>query len=200
MIFNYNFKINTKKVLELTGLKSANILDFGCGTGIWSDEDINNNEKIHEITLYDKNEKLRNYLIEKYKKNSKIKLDFEYNSVVKNKKYNLVIFSSVIQYLPFEEIKSQINKLKHEKKELVIIIIDVPYLPRFIELIFTPFLSLKRFIFICKLIFSKNYKKINYFIHKRQSFLFFEKDFEINFIPNLHDLKILRYSVILKLK
>ena len=125
MIFNYNFKINTKKVLELTGLKSANILDFGCGTGIWSDEDIKNNEKIHEITLYDKNytsENTNKVKEERPKEVYRIKIGVFYEEL-DNIEFNL----KDLVKIDFEDGKlmyfagkiSDINEAKEYKKQII---------------------------------------------------------------------------------
>ena len=71
MIFNYNSRINFHRLLNLINIKKLEILDFGCGNGIWELSKINN-KRIKKIVLYDKNKKLLPKLRKKYK-NIKIK-------------------------------------------------------------------------------------------------------------------------------
>ena len=63
-----------------------------------------------------------------------------------------------------------------------------------------PFFNLKRFIFVLKMIFSSKYKKINFYLHRKEDFYFLKKKFNILYTQNIHDLKYLRYSLILKSK
>ena len=99
-----------------------------------------------------------------------------------------------------KELLELISKLKKNKKKLIIIITDIPYLPRFIEFLLLPFLNFKRFVFTLKLIFAKNYNRIDYFTYNKKYFIKFKNNFSIEYLNNLHDLKFLRYSTILKLK
>lgn len=197
MIFNYNYEINIKKIFNLTNLKRLSILDFGCGTGIWPSKNLD--KKINEIILYDNNKKLLFFLKKKYK-NKNVKINFNLNKIIKNKNYNIILLSSVIQYISKSDLRKIIYKLTKNKKKIFIVITDIPYLPRFIEFILLPIFNLKRFIFVLKIIFSKNYRKINYYTYKKSDFNLFKKNFKIKFIPNLHDLNFLRYSLVLKIK
>ena len=47
--------------------------------------------------------------------------------------------------------------------------------------------------------FTNEYKKLNYYLHKRQDFYFLRKKFNIMYAQNIGDVKYLRYSLILKL-
>ncbi len=198
MIFQYEYKFDLRKILKTANLKRLNILDFGCGIGNWNLKDINSNQ-IKKITFYDKNKELINFLRSKYK-SKKVNIDFDYKNIVKNNLFNLIIFSSVIQYIPQEKLKKIISEFTEEKSKLVIIITDIPYLPRFLEFLFLPFLNFKRFFFTLNLVFSKKYNKIDYFTYEKKYFNKFKKKFSLKYIHNLHDLKMLRYSVIMTLK
>ena len=99
-----------------------------------------------------------------------------------------------------KELFELITKLKKNKKKLIIIITDIPYLPRFIEFLLLPFFNFKRFLFTLKLIFTKSYNRINYFTYNKKYFIRFKNNFAIEYLDNLHDVKFLRYSAILKLR
>ena len=57
MIFKYNYSFNIKLIQSFTKMEQLKILDFGCGTGVWSQNDLKN-RNIKKIILYDKNKKL----------------------------------------------------------------------------------------------------------------------------------------------
>jgi len=112
----------------------------------------------------------------------------------------LILFSSVIQYISHKKLKKIINDLSKKKKNLIIIITDVPFLPRFFEFLLLPIFNLKRFLFTLSLIFSKKYSKINYFTYQKKDFYKFKKKFILKYNNNIHDLRFLRYSLIMSLK
>ena len=112
--------------------------------------------------------------------------------------------SSVIQYINLGQFKKLIKNIfnikKNKKKKLFIIITDIPNLPRPIEFFLMPIFNIKRFIFVLTMIFNKEYKKINFNLYKKKDFYFLKKDFQLSFKQNIHDLKYLRYTLILKSK
>jgi 2-polyprenyl-3-methyl-5-hydroxy-6-metoxy-1,4-benzoquinol methylase len=186
-------------LLNLINIKKLEILDFGCGNGIWELSKINN-KRIKKIVLYDKNKKLLPKLRKKYK-NIKIKINFNFNSLVNNKKYNLIIFSSVVQYIQKSDFIKIIEKItKNKKNKTFIAIIDIPFLPRPLEFILMPFFNLRRFFYVLKIFFLKKYKKLDYYTYKKNDFNPLKKKFKIKYIRNLHDLIYLRYSLILESK
>ena len=197
MIFDYNYQLNLKKIQNISNLKNLKILDFGCGKGMWSNKSLRN-KKLKKIILYDINKKLSGYLTNKYR-NKKIKINFDLTKIQKEN-YNLVLFSSVIQYIPKFKLFRLLNKLSNNKEKKNILIVDIPFLPRPLELIFMPFFNLIRFIFVLKLFFLKEYKKINYYTYSKSDFSFLKKKYHLKFATNIHDLPFLRYSLFLKLK
>ena len=116
MIFQYEYKLNLSKILKFINFKKLDILDFGCGIGNWGKKDIYSYQ-VKKITLYDKNRELIKFLESKYKL-KKVKINFDYKNVLKNNHYNVIIFSSVIQYIPREKLKKIINKFTKGKKKL----------------------------------------------------------------------------------
>ena len=193
MIFKYNSILNIKKIQNLITIKKLAILDFGCGTGVWTEKNLEN-KKIKKVILYDVNKKLIKILKKKYKQE---KVD-----IVTKSNYNLVIISSVIQYISLTKFKNLIEIIskKKKKKNFFIVIADIPIFPRPVEFVLMPLFNLKRFFFFLKIIFASEYKKLNYYLYKKEDFIFLKKKFTISYIQNVHDLKYLRYSLILKLK
>tara|TARA_Y100000590_G_scaffold355294_1_gene408977 strand:- start:7583 stop:8191 length:609 start_codon:yes stop_codon:yes gene_type:complete len=202
MIFKYNSFLNIKLIQNLVRTKNLKILDFGCGTGVWSQNNLKN-KNIKNIILYDKNKKLIKILKKKYSQ-KKVKINFSLKSIIKKKNYNLVIISSVIQYMSIAEFKKIINLIaqnkRKQKRNFHIIITDIPVLPRPLEFILMPFFNIKRFLFFLSVIFNHDYKKLKFYLHEKKDFSFLKNKFKIIFTKNIHDLKYLRYSIVLKLK
>ena len=198
MIFNYNSRINFHRLLNLINIKKLEILDFGCGRGIWLEKALKN-KKLNKIVLYDENIKLIPILKKKYS-SRKIKINFNLKNILEKEDFNLIIFSSVIQYMKKDYLEKLIRNLVKNKKKLFIVIIDIPFLPRPFELLLMPFLNLKRFLYVLQFIFLKDYKKLNYQTYKKDDFKFLKNKFKLKFTSNFHDLNYLRYSLILELK
>ena len=202
MIFKYNSVLDIKQIQNLIRIKKLKILDFGCGIGVWSQKNLKN-KNIKKLTLYDKNKGLIKILKKKYNQ-KKVEINFNFKDIIKKKNYNLVVMSSVIQYMSITEFKKLINIIsqnkKKRKRELFIIITDIPILPRLLEFVLLPFFNLKRFFFSLTMIFNNEYKKLNFYLHKKKDFYFLKNKFKILFAQNIHDLKYLRYSLILKSK
>ena len=174
MIFKYNSIFNIKLIQNLTKIKQLKILDFGCGIGVWSQNNLEN-KNIKKIILHDKNKKLIQILKKKYIQ-KKIEINFNFKDIIKKKSYNLIIISSVIQYMSIIKFKKLINSITQNKqkpkKKLFIIITDIPMLPRPFEFVLMPFFNLKRFFFTFKMIFNNEYKKLDFYLHKKTDFGF----------------------------
>ena len=199
MIFDYKFNIDLKKISRLVVSKKVKVLDFGCGTGTWDENQIKKLKKLDKITLYDKDKNLIKLLKKKYK-SKKIKINFNLKSILKKNDINLVIFSSVTQYFQKKQLDKFIDLLSRNKKEITIIITDIPFLPRICEFLLLPVFNIKRFFFSLKLIFSRKYLIKEYNIYEKNYFNRYRKTFNIKLKQNFHDLPVLRYSIILKKK
>ena len=202
MIFEHLGEFDLEEIRKLIKIKNFRILDFGCGTGIWSKKDIKK-KFVKKIILYDKNKRLHKILNDKYTE-KKITVNFDLKKILKKNSYNLVIMSSVIQYINIDKLKKIINDFYdnfHDKKnDHYIIITDIPKFPRFIELLLLPLFNTKRFFFVIKYLMNIEYRKIKYYYHKDDDFTFLKKNFIITKFRNLNNLKLLRYTLILKLK
>jgi len=202
MIFEHLGEFDLEEIRKLIKINEFKILDFGCGTGIWSKKDIKK-EFVKKIILYDTNKNLHKILKDKYT-DKKITINFDLNKILKNNSYNLVIMSSVIQYINLNDLKKIINdfyeNFNERKNNQYIIITDIPKFPRFIELLLLPLFNIKRFFFVIKYLMNKEYRKIIYYYHKDDDFISFKKKFIITKFRNLNSLKLLRYTLILELK
>ena len=114
MIFKYNSILDIKKIQNFTKIKKFEILDFGCGTGVWSQQNLND-KNIKRITLYDNNKTLIKILKKKYTQ-KKIKINFNFKNAIKSQRYNLIIISSVIQYMSIAKFKELIKIFLKNKK------------------------------------------------------------------------------------
>ena len=202
MIFDYLGQIDLKEIKKLIKLRKLRILDFGCGIGIWSRKDLRQSF-VQKITLYDKNNRLKKKLNEKYIE-KKINVVFDLKKILQKNDFNLVIISSVIQYMDIFKLKKLIQKIYknfyQKNRELYVVITDIPKFSRIVEFILLPFFNINRFFFAIKYFTKNDYKKLAYYCHKEEDFFFLKKNFYIKKFKNLRGLKFLRYSLILKLK
>ena len=161
MIFKYNFIFDTKLIQNFIKNKELKILDFGCGTGIWPKSDLEN-RNIKKIILYDKNKKLIRILKEKYNQ-KKVEINFNFKDIIRKRNYNLVIISSVIQYIDiikFKKLIEIISKSKKKRKEkLFIIIADIPILPRPFEFVLMPFFAV--LLYLILLVYNAPFYSLN---------------------------------------
>ena len=51
MIFKYNSIFNIKLIQNLTKIKQLKILDFGCGVGVWSQNNLKNWDSVNHMNL-----------------------------------------------------------------------------------------------------------------------------------------------------
>ena len=88
------------------------------------------------------------------------------------------------------EFRKLINIL-NQKRKIILVITDIPILPRILEFILMPFFNLKRFFFAFTMIFNSEYKKLNFYLHRRKNFYFLKKKFKILFTKYMNDLNYL---------
>ena len=89
--------------MKLLPYRKNTILDYGCGSGIFSNKFLET-KKIKFIYMTDNNKKLKQLIIDKYKKNKKVLLIDNIN-----KNYDVVLLNSVSQYLSLYEYKKLIK-------------------------------------------------------------------------------------------
>lgn len=198
-LFKHNHKLfSLKDILEIKKkykFKNLNILDFGCNTGVWEEKELK--KKPIKIFLYDKNKKLIPILNKKYT-SKKIILSFDKKKIF-NKKINLIIFSSVIQYMSHKELRNIFLKIikTYQNKRLLILVNDLPIFPRYIEIFLLPLINLKVFVYSLSLIFNKDYLKIRYFSHEIKKTKFILDNFTIKQIGYSKNMNFLREKLLL---
>jgi len=201
-LFDYNYKLlDFKDILKIKkNLKfnDLHILDYGCGKGVWGKGQL---KKIKRLILYDTNSELIPILLKKYNFYKNVNINFKKKFLFK-RKINLIIFSSVIQYMSDRQIEIIFKKIKkrYRNKKLSIFINDHPLQFRIIELILLPFINIKKFNESLKLIFNIKYIKIRYFKHNILKKDYIRKNFFIKNLGYIKDMKYLRGKYMLTLK
>ena len=201
-LFDYNYKLldfkDILKIKKILKLKDLYILDYGCGKGIWEKNQL---KKIKGLTLYDVNNELMPILFQKYGNNKNVDINFN-KKVIFKKKTNLIILSSVIQYMSNSQIKNFLRnvKKKYRNKKILIFLNDHPLQFRIIELILLPFINLKKFFESFKLIFKIRYMNTSYFTHNIYRNNYIMKNFFIRDLGYIQDMKYLRKKYLLILK
>ena len=202
ILFKYNYKLfdlnDILKIKKNYKIKKLNILDFGCSTGVWDEKKLQKN--LIDVYLYDKNKELLPILKKKYK-NKNIFISFDKKKIFK-KKINLIIFSSVLQYMSNIEVDKVFLEIirKYRNKKIFIIINDLPIYPRYIEFFLLPLINLRVFFYSLTLIFNRRYLKINYFHHRIYNRSIFKKNFHIKELGYSKDMKFLRKRLLLSFK
>ncbi len=201
-IFDYNYVLlDFKDILKIKRkfkLKKLNILDFGCGTGSWSPNEI---KKINKLVLFDKNKKLLPILKKRYSKNRNILINFNKKKIF-SKNINLILISSVIQYMSDDELQKlflDVFKI-YSKKRLIIFINDHPINKRIVEFFLLPFINSRKFFESFKLAFKMNYLKTKYYRHDISQRKFIKKRFDIIDFGYSDDMRFLRKKYVLILK
>tara|TARA_B100000029_G_scaffold419020_1_gene424342 strand:+ start:330 stop:947 length:618 start_codon:yes stop_codon:yes gene_type:complete len=201
-LFQYKYKLidfkDILKIKKISKIKKINLLDFGCGDGSWDQKQII--KKINSIYLYDKNKDLIPFLKKKYN-SRKVFIEFKKNKIFK-KKINLIVFSSVIQYMSDKELNMIFSKISkvYKNKKLYIFINDHPLKHRLIELFALPFINLKKFLFSISLIFKIKYLMTRYYSHNIYKKKYIIDNFIIKKMGFINDMKYLRGKFILTLK
>jgi len=191
-------KNNNKKLVENLRISklikdSDDVLDFGCGRGIWNSNSQNKDSFFHELYLYDINPENRKYCKEKYQNFIIL------NNLEKNFKVDRILINSVIQYIKKEDLEKIFSKFHSMlKKDGIIIILDIPKNSRIIEFILTCFTNFDLFKIQVEQIRNSKYRKTDYYIHSIKELISIsEKYFDLTKIKNL-DINTNRFGIILK--
>ena len=147
----------SSRIIKEINKRDFNVLDYGCGVSTVEREKL---DKINDIFYFDINKNLKKY----YKENFYYEFD-----KIKNIKFDCIVFSSVIQYIPENDLKLVLNKtFKMLNEDGYLLILDIPKLPRFIEIFIWMFFDFERFYKAFRLIKSQDYKESNFYIHSKQ--------------------------------
>ena len=181
--------------------KNYSILDYGCGTGIWSQ--IKKFNKLNtKFYLYDKNKLVLKIAKNKYSENKNFKIvnNFKEINTLRNK-IDILFLNSTIQYINKLNLeKLLINLSKLLKKNYKIIISDIPRFNRSVEFFLILFFYPRRlFRTIIIIINFNNYIKKNKFYLNNLDMNFLKKNFDFEKVENFNKFKF-RYSLVLKKK
>ena len=181
--------------------KNYSILDYGCGTGIWSQ--IKKFKKLNtKFYLYDKNKLVLKIAKNKYSENKNFKIVNNFNEInTLRNKINILFLNSTIQYINKLNLeKLLINLSKLLKKNYKIIISDIPRFNRSVEFFLIFFFYPRRlFRTIIIIINFNNYIKKNKFYLNNLDLNFLKKNFDFEKVENFNKFKF-RYSLVLKKK
>ena len=198
-LFQYHFNLinfnDILKIKKISKIKKINVLDFGCGNGSWDQKKIN--KEINSVYLYDKNKDLIPILNKKYN-SKKISIEFDKKKIFK-RNINVIIFSSVIQYMSDKELKRIFSKIIkiYKNKKIYIFINDHPLKSRIFELLMLPFINMNKFLYSISLIFKINYLATKYYFHNIYKKKYIVDNFIIKKMGFIEDMKYLRGKFIL---
>lgn len=187
--------INEKliKNLQISGLikKDDDVLDFGCGIGIWDPKKLPS--FFHDLYLYDENIKNFEICKKKYPHYNIL------NNLNDNLQVNVIFLNSVIQYIDANNLKKLFDKFDSIlKNDGIVIISDIPKYPRILEYVLTFFSNFNLFKLQTKQLLRKSYRKTIFYNHSFDNLIFLsKKKFRSNKNKNF-DINSNRYSIILK--
>ena len=198
-IFKYQYNLidfkDILKIKKISKIKKINLLDFGCGSGSWDEKKID--KEINSIYLYDKNKDLMPILKKKYS-SRKISIEFNERKIFK-KDINIIVFSSVIQYMSDKELNEIFSKIIriYKNKKIYIFINDHPLKKRIIELLMLPFINLNKFLYSISLIYKIKYLTTKHYFHDIYKRRYIVNNFFIKKMGFIDDMKYLRGKFIL---
>ena len=198
-LFRYHYNLidfnDIIKIKKKFNIKKLNLLDFGCGSGSWDNMIIQ--KEINSLCLYDKNKNLIPILKKKYN-SKKIFIEFNKKKIFR-KRINLIIFSSVFQYIDESEMKKIFSEILriYKKKKIYIFINDHPLKKRIIEILMLPFVNINKFFYSISLIFNIEYLLTKYYFHNIMDNKYILENFKIVKMGFVNDMNYLRGKYIL---
>ncbi len=182
------------KNLRMSGLikKNDDVLDFGCGIGIWDPEKLTS-LSFNDLYLYDENIKNLEICKKKYPHYTIL------NKLNNDLRVNVIFLNSVIQYVNVSDLKKLFDKFDLIlKNDGIVIISDIPKYPRILEYVLTFFSNFNLFKIQTRQLLSKSYRKTNFYRHSLDDLIFIsKKKFTFNKNKNF-DINSNRYSIIFK--
>jgi len=190
--------VNQKLInnLRTSGLikKNDDVLDFGCGIGIW-DSEKSTSVFFHDLYLYDENIENLEFCKKKYPHYNIL------NNLNDNLHVNVIFVNSVIQYINTNDLEKLFDKFASIlKNDGIVIISDIPKYSRILEYGLTFFSNFNLFKIQTRQLLSKSYRKTHYYLHSFDELIMLsQKKFTHDKNKNL-DINSNRYSVLFKKK
>ena len=174
--------------------KDDDVLDFGCGRGIW-DSEKSTSDLFHDLYLYDENPENLEFCKKKYPHYNIL------NNLNDNLHVNVIFVNSVIQYINTNDLEKLFDKFASIlKNDGIVIISDIPKYPRILEYGLTFFSNFNIFKIQTRHLLSKSYRKTHYYLHSLHELIMLsKKNFTYSKNKNL-DINSNRYSVLFKKK
>ncbi len=173
--------------LKNSGLikKTDNVLDYGCGLGIWNNDAVNNGIFFNKLYLYDKNPEAREYCKKKYPNHTVV------NNIIDKLDVNLIFSNSVIQYIDTHDLEKLFEQFaKILKKDEIVILSGNPRYPRILECILTFFGNFNLFKIQIKQFLKSDYRNTNFYRHSVDELSSISKNhFSLTQIKNLESNK-----------
>jgi|TARA_B110000495_G_C22983302_1_gene578267 SAM-dependent methyltransferase len=150
------------KNLQNSGLikKTDNVLDYGCGLGIWDNDAVNKGIFFNKLLMYDKNPEARNYCKKKYPNHTIV------NDVTSELDVNVIFSNSVIQYIDIKTLEKLFEQFANMlKKDEIVILSGNPRYPRIFECVLTFFGNFNLFKIQIKQFLKSDYRSTNFYRH-----------------------------------
>ena len=158
-------KIENQKTIE--NLKNSeliketdNVLDFGCGLGIWNVKEPKEDIFFNKLYMYDKNNEVREQCKKKYSEHTVL------DDIKNNLNINLIFSNGVIQYIEINDLKKLFEQFATMlKKDEMVVISCLPRYSRVIECILTFFTDYNLFKRQVKQFLRSSYRETKFYRH-----------------------------------
>lgn len=194
MTINFiKYKFNEKYFLKIIPNKKNIILDYGCGKGVFTKITLKDN-KIGKILCYDIDKNLKKFIKKKYIKNRKIRWINNYH----NHNFNIVLINSVIQYIDKYQWKKTLNFFLNKKSVKIIIISDISFYHRIIEIFYLLVFFPSIFIKFLKFYLNRDYISTKYYFKTMKEIISKKNNIKFEKKNNFFGNHLPRYSLIIK--